>query len=109
MARRALKTSTDRRLYLCTYDVLSSKEGDKRRTQLFEVLHDHGEHVQYSVFLCELTAVERTRLLTIAKGILNEKEDQLLVLSLGPASLDWALKLDCIGKTWPPQIRSFIV
>ena len=40
MARRAI--TNNRRIYLCTYDVAE----DKRRTKLFELLKDHGEHVQ---------------------------------------------------------------
>ncbi|MEZ5327532.1 MAG: CRISPR-associated endonuclease Cas2 [Verrucomicrobiales bacterium] len=109
MARRALTTSTDRRLSLCTYDVTSTREGDKRRARLFDLLRDHGEHVQYSVFLCELTAAERIRLLATSREILHEKEDQLIVLNIGPANLDWTLKLDCLGKAWKPQVRCFIV
>lgn len=107
MARGSLGGS--RRLYLCTYDVLSSKEGDKRRTKLYELLLDHGEHVQYSVFLCELSATERRRLVASARAILHEREDQLLVLDIGPETLEWASRLECLGKTWTPQVRSFIV
>ena len=107
MARRSLNPT--RRLYLCTYDVLASKEGDRRRTKLYELLLDHGEHVQYSVFLCELSVVERTRLVGTALRILNEAEDQLLVLDIGPATFEWSSRLDCLGKTWTPQVRSFIV
>lgn len=107
MARRALSVS--RRLYLCTYDVLSTREGDKRRTKLYELLLDHGEHVQYSVFLCELSKSERFRLVGEARNILNEGEDQLLVLDIGPETFEWTSRLDCLGKTWTPQVRSFIV
>ncbi len=107
MARRSLNPS--RRLYLCTYDVLSTREGDKRRAKLYELLLDHGEHVQYSVFLCELSATERTRLVAAARRILNEGEDQLLVLDIGPETFEWASRLDCLGKAWTPQVRSFIV
>lgn len=107
MARRSLSAS--RRLYLCTYDVLATKEGDKRRSKLFDLLLDHGEHVQYSVFLCELSRVERIRLVGEARRILNEREDQLLVLDIGPETFEWSSRLDCLGKTWTPQVRSFIV
>jgi len=107
MARRTLIVS--RRLYLCTYDVLSSREGDKRRTKLYDLLLDHGEHVQYSVFLCELSRSERTRLVGLARTILNEREDQLLVLDIGSEAFEWTSRLDCLGKTWTPQMRSFIV
>lgn len=94
-----------RRLYLCTYDLAD----DKRRTRLFNLLRDHGEHVQYSVFLCELTQPEHQNLVALSTTILHEKEDQLLVLDIGPPSLNWMDKLTCLGKTWEPQVRSFII
>jgi CRISPR-associated protein Cas2 len=107
MAGRALNHS--RRLYLCTYDVASDKEGDKRRARLYELLRDHGEHVQYSVFLCELTEGERIWLIGAAREILHEKADQLLVMDIGPENVDWSGKLHCLGKAWTPQVRSFII
>ena len=103
MARRTLTNS--RRAYLCTYDVVE----DKARTKLFELLKDHGEHVQYSVFLCALTRVEVTRLSSIARSIINEAQDQLLLVDVGPDHVDWTAQLSCIGKTWTPLVRSRIV
>lgn len=107
MAHRALTTS--RRLYLCVYDVVSDKDGDRRRARLFDLLCDHGEHVQYSVFLCELTPREQVRLVSEARAILHEAEDQLLVMDIGPESFDWAARLQCLGKTWTPRVRSSII
>lgn len=102
MSSRAL--NHHRRLYLCTYDVAD----DKRRTRLFERLLDRGEHVQYSVFLCELSAMEHASLLAECREIVHHGEDQLIVLDIGPASLDVACSLDCVGKAWTPAVRSHI-
>ena len=107
MARRSLRNT--RRLYLCTYDVFSDRAGDRRRRHLYELLLDHGEHVQYSVFLCELTGGERTVLLAESRRILHETQDQLLVVDIGPEDFDWTGRLSCLGKTWTPQVRSFII
>jgi CRISPR-associated protein Cas2 len=103
MAHREIRHQ--RKLYLCTYDITQ----DKRRTQLFDLLKDHGEHVQYSVFLCELTKTEQRRLIALSDEILHANEDQLLVLDIGPPSLNWVDKLDCVGKSWHPAIRSHII
>lgn len=103
MAARSLNIS--RKLFLCTYDVAD----DKRRTRLFELLKDHGEHVQYSVFLCSLSRVEAQRLSLRAAEIVHHKEDQLLVIRLGPDNPDWTANLSCIGKLWTPAIRSHII
>lgn len=97
--------TTNRRLYLCTYDA----SDDKRRNRLFELLKDHGEHVQFSVFLCELTHMEHLNLLAMSRAILHQEEDQLLVLDIGPPGLDWTQQLRCVGKSWTPQVRSHII
>jgi CRISPR-associated protein Cas2 len=103
MPRGEIKSN--RRLYLCTYDVSS----DKRRTRLFEMLKDHGEHVQYSVFLCELTPRELARVNGLATEIVHQNEDQLLILDIGPPGLDWTQHLICLGKPWTPQVRCHII
>lgn len=103
MARRAL--TNNRRIYLCSYDVAE----DKRRTKLFELLKDHGEHVQYSVFLCSLTVMEVKRLSACASAIIHQVEDQLLVIDIGPDEVDWMTSLSCLGKSWSPTVRSQII
>lgn len=103
MARRAI--TNNRRIYLCTYDI----SDDKRRTMLFELLKDHGEHVQYSVFLCSLTKSEIKQLSTVACKIINQTEDQLLLVDIGADEIDWTTQLSCIGKIWTPLVRSRII
>ncbi len=39
-----------RRRYLITYDI----SDDKRRARVFKSLRNRGDHLQFSVFLCEL-------------------------------------------------------
>ena len=103
MARRAL--TNNRRVYLCSYDVAE----DKRRTKLFDLLKDHGEHVQYSVFLCSLTVMEVKRLSSSAMEIIHQQQDQLLVIDIGPEDVDWMGSLSCLGKSWSPSVRSQII
>lgn len=102
MSRRALNHY--RRLYLCTYDVAD----DKRRTKLFEALKDRGEHVQFSVFLCELNETERAGLVALSRNIIHQDDDQLLILDIGDVTVDLTQNLHCIGKEWTPLIRSHI-
>jgi CRISPR-associated protein Cas2 len=97
--------SNKRRIYLCTYDV----GDDKRRDRLFELLKDHGEHVQFSVFLCSLTAAEMKRLSSVAAEIVHRDDDQLLLIDIGPDVVDWTTSLSCLGRTWSPTVRSRII
>ncbi len=47
-----------RNVYLVTYDV----SDDRRRDRVFATLRGFGDHLQYSVFRCELAEIERVRL-----------------------------------------------
>ena len=47
-----------RNRYLVAYDV----SDDKRRTGIFKTLMGNGDHVQFSVFLCDLSDLELARL-----------------------------------------------
>jgi len=93
-----------RKLYLCSYDV----SDDKRRTRLFQLLHNHGEHVQYSVFLCQLDKTEKIALLAKASDILHADADQLLVVAAGSAEKNLELQVVTVGRPWRPMIRSHI-
>lgn len=102
MSRRALNHY--RRHFLCTYDVAD----DKRRTKLFEALMDRGEHVQFSVFLCELNEAERAELVALSRELIHAEEDQLIILDLGSSAVDLGQCLSCVGKEWTPMVRSHI-
>lgn len=97
--------SSHRQTFLCTYDIAD----DKRRTRLFHLLKDHGEHVQYSVFLCELTPMEKSNVIGRSTEFLNEEKDQLLIIRVGPEGLDWTAHLAAVGKRWTPEVRSNII
>lgn len=94
-----------RRRYLVTYDI----SDDKRRSQVFQTLRDNGDHAQYSVFFCELTASE----LSVLRGRLSEaihhREDQVLILDLGNSENPLAAGLETIGRGYEPPVRVFVV
>jgi CRISPR-associated protein Cas2 len=94
-----------RRIYLCSYDVAD----DKRRTRLFDILKDHGEHVQFSLFLCELSPPEYARLVALCRPVVHDNADQLLLLDLGSSSLEWTQSLAVLGKPWTPSVRCHII
>ena len=70
-----------RNLFLVSYDVAD----DKRRAKVFKKLKGRGEAVQYSVFRCKLSAMERLTLRGELWEVLNLNEDRLLLIDLGPA------------------------
>lgn len=94
-----------RRHYLFSYDVAN----DKRRTRIFETLKDYGEHSQFSVFLCDLDALELAALRGLLEPWVNQAHDQVLIVDLGSAEHDLQVCIDTIGKPFDPQPNAFIV
>ena len=94
-----------RRHFLITYDIAD----DKRRTRVFNTLQDHGEHVQYSVFFCQLTATERIALESAITGCINATEDQVLFVDLGKSDHELSLRVEAVGRCYDAPLRSMIV
>lgn len=94
-----------RRHVLVSYDV----SNDKRRTRIFDTLKDYGDHTQFSVFLCDLDEAELAALRGLLEPMVNHKQDQILVVDLGPAEHDLQSSIDAIGKPFDPQPNAFIV
>lgn len=94
-----------RRHYLLTYDV----SDDKRRTRLYKTLLGAGDHVQYSVFLCDLNDAELADLRGRVRPLLHHGEDQLLVVDLGPAASPLLDGIEAIGRAYEPAVRVQVI
>ncbi|MPM97624.1 CRISPR-associated endoribonuclease Cas2 [bioreactor metagenome] len=70
-----------RSTYLVCYDVAD----DKRLRKVSKTCSNFGDHLQFSIFECDLNASEKIELETILTGIINHMEDQVLFVGLGPA------------------------
>jgi len=69
-----------RRSYLVCYDICDQK----RWRQVFKIMKGHGEHWQYSVFFCVLKEIDRVRMQSQLEECMNLKDDQCLIIDLGP-------------------------
>ena len=67
--------------YLICYDICD----DKRLRKVFQIMRKFGDHLQYSVFECQLTAMDLVRCRAGLAKAINQKEDQVLFVNLGPA------------------------
>lgn len=70
-----------RATYLVCYDIAN----DKRLRRAFKTCRNYGNHIQFSVFECDLNPKEKTQLETALNDIINHDEDQVLFVALGPA------------------------
>lgn len=94
-----------RRRYLVTYDVAD----DKRRDRVFRVLGDNGEHLQFSVFMCELNERELVAMKAAVNEVLHEREDQVLLVDLGLAEQDVEARVESMGRAFVVAERVVVV
>lgn len=85
-----------RSCYLVCYDI----SNDKRLRKVFRVLRDYGDHLQYSIFECQLNASDLIRLRTELSGIIHHLEDQVLFVNLGPVEGRGERVITSLGKPY---------
>ena len=94
-----------RRHYLIAYDI----SDDKRRNRVFQALRDNGDHAQYSVFFCQLTAMELAALRGQLTEFIHSREDQVLIVDLGEAHNPLDAGLECLGRRYLPGTRVLVI
>jgi CRISPR-associated protein Cas2 len=70
-----------RTTYLVCYDIAD----DKRLRRVFRACKNYGDHIQFSVFECDLNPAEKARFESELAEIINHIEDQVIFVTLGPA------------------------
>lgn len=71
-----------RRRYLAAYDICD----DKRLRRVHKTMKEFGFALQYSVFVCDLDASEKTELKMRVLPIMDQREDSLMLVDLGEPS-----------------------
>lgn len=95
-----------RRFTIVSYDIAD----DKRRDKIAKVLLGYGDRVQYSVFCCTLSKMEKIQLTDKLRPHINHREDQLLFLDVGPVSgANAEPEIETLGRAYTPVQRSQIV
>ena len=80
--------------YLVTYDISSPK----RWRRVYQTLLGFGEHVQLSVFRCDLTAPRFVRLKMALEKHIHHKEDQVILVKLGRSSAQVIEGIEVLGR-----------
>jgi len=70
-----------RQAYIVTYDVCDPK----RLRAVFKIMKGYGEHLQLSVFRCELDARELVELRGKLEQAIHYEQDQVLFVDMGPS------------------------
>jgi CRISPR-associated protein Cas2 len=67
--------------YLVCYDI----SDDKRLRNVYKKMRSYGDHLQFSIFECQLTPADLVRCRTDIGAIIDHKADQVLFVNMGPA------------------------
>lgn len=85
-----------RHTYIVAYDITEPK----RLRKVFRVCQDYGNHLQYSVFECDLSVKEKVELETKLKAIIHQENDQVLFIELGPAESRGDRQITALGQAY---------
>lgn len=92
------------RSYVVTYDISSPK----RWRKVFRAMHGFGEHVQLSVFRCDLTDLQHARMKSTLDALIHHLEDQVLIIDLGKSGPRTIAGIEVVGRSRafrPPGAR----
>lgn len=85
-----------RNSYIVCYDICEPK----RLRRVFKTLRGWGDHLQYSVFECQLTRTDLVRLRATLSEVIHHTEDQVLFVDLGPSKGRGERVISAIGKPY---------
>lgn len=91
-------------LYIITYDIRNGR----RWRKLFKAMHGYGQWLQLSVFQCRLDRMRLLQLEEEIRTIVNQREDHVLIVDLGPAE-QIRPKVRSIGMTFEPVERKAVI
>ena len=95
-----------RQTFVVSYDIADPK----RLRQVYRLMRGWGEHIQLSVFRCELNPRELVELRARLALVINHAFDQILLVDVGPVEGRGGTSIRAIGKVYTsPERRAIVV
>jgi CRISPR-associated protein Cas2 len=91
--------------WLVAYDI----RDPKRLRRVYRLLLGYGDHVQYSVFRCDLSTVERLELEGRLRKIVHHRDDRVLFVDVGPVDGRARGAFQTLGQRYVPEERVALV
>lgn len=83
-----------RHLFIVSYDI-----SDRLRwAKVYKTMRGFGEHLQLSVFQCDLTPAQKVRMVAALSEIINHEKDQVVFIDLGPTEGREVKEIQAIGR-----------
>ena len=94
-----------RQTFIVSYDISCPK----RLRRVYRLMRGWGDHIQFSVFRCELNPRELVELRSSLGALIHNGEDQVLFVDVGPVEGRGSTSIRAIGKTYVPPERQAII
>ena len=94
-----------RKAYVVSYDISNSK----RLAKVYKAMRGFGDHAQYSVFICELSDMERVLMIQKLEGIIHHKDDRVMIVDLGLSDGRGSRCIQTLGRQYLQPERHAIV
>jgi CRISPR-associated protein Cas2 len=95
-----------RQAYIVSYDI----SDPKRWRKVYKAMLGYGEHLQLSVFRCELNQRELIELKAKLNKSIHHGEDQVLFVDVGPVDGRGAGSITYVGRPYiPPERRTIVI
>lgn len=94
-----------RNRYFVTYDI----SDDARRTAVYKLLRGYGDHLQYSVFRCDLADRRRIELEAGLAELIDHAADQVLLIDLGPVDGRAETCVSSLGRAYVNPERTAVI
>ena len=94
-----------RRVCIVSYDI----SDPKRWREVYRTMRGFGEHLQLSVFSCDLTAAQRITMIAALEAAIDRTEDQILVIDLGPSQARPIHQVEALGRPITVRDRGSVV
>ncbi|MBX3226495.1 MAG: CRISPR-associated endonuclease Cas2 [Labilithrix sp.] len=94
-----------RQTFVVSYDISCPK----RLRRVYRLMRGWGDHIQLSVFRCELNPRELVELRSRLVEIIHNVEDQVLFVDVGPVEGRGGTSIRAIGKVYTAPERQAII
>jgi len=94
-----------RQAYVVSYDI----SDPKRLRKVFRLMRGYGDHLQLSVFRCELNRRELIELRTRLAEVIHHGQDQVLFVDTGPVEGRGRGCIEALGRPYTCPERHAIV
>lgn len=85
-----------RQRYIVTYDIADPR----RLRKVFKLMKGYGEHLQFSVFRCDLSKMTLATMKAALNVAIHAQEDQVLIIDVGPTEGRGAEVFESLGKAY---------